>query len=190
MISEMKLETLNSMEMKNKKNKDYVRLDDGDHWFTKLPDGWFYRGKFMKTRECFKFLEEAGIVGSQNFPNGVWTYRERVYTSLQEIYDWNEDDFESYNYLKYHWHEFEITHTLYTCRLYWFCDYFGDCVCENDMESALQNFRNDVDWETFEDSENLEVNYFEDSTDKEIIDYLSHSIKDRIKILKDYQRTE
>lgn len=151
--------------------------------FNDLPEGYFYKNHFYTESQCFTALLEDDEVRIHSFPNGTWRYNDTLYSSLEELYEWNEFGI-TYNELKHHYKEFGIEHNLIHCTMYAYCEDEYNLLYDSKGEVLLE-IRNQTN--LIETEEDREERYLDKITDDECKVYLKRPIKERIKILEEYK---
>lgn len=150
--------------------------------FKDLPDGYFYKGRFLTPNKCFSALVADKEIDVMEFPKGKWVYDNIAYRSLRQLYECNELEIEMpYNELRRRYWEANITHEECEPTMY---------VYDMDENRELFETKSAVlieiehETELIEDVEDREIRYFESVSNEECLAYLSKSIKDRIAILE------
>lgn len=165
---------------------DSITIDGIKINYIRLPDGYFYKGKFYTKSKCFSALKKDGLVRVHDFYNGRWYYNDTVYGSLKELYEWNEYDFTSYKELKQHYKDYGIKHDPINCTMY---SYDGDeenTLCET-KEGVLVEISSDYEG-IIEDSYDREERYLESlPSEKDSIPYFKSTIEERISILESFK---
>lgn len=154
-----------------------------------LPDGYFYKGKFYKSvSTLFNALKAEGIAGSTRYNNGVWIYKDIWYTSLKELYEWNEDDFGiAYPKLARCYEEYGVTYSAIKHTMY-YCTDDNEQELFDSKEAAICDYDYELsDYRILESADDIEERYWDDLTDEEIIAYSKKSVKQRIAILEQWQ---
>ena len=125
------------------------------------------------------------VVQKHPFPNGTWWFRDTVYSSLKDLFEWNEDEIAEvmpYNKLKKHYEELGIEFDGSSCVRYSYEDDYYNQLYDS-IGECLMEMRNETN--LIEDSEDRENRYIENLSIEETINYLRKSIKERIKILEE-----
>lgn len=154
-----------------------------------LPQGYFYKGKFYKSAgSLFKVLIEEGLAGSTCYMNGAWIYNDIWYTSLKELYEWNEDDFGvSYQEFVHCYLEYGVTNNPGSFTMY-YCSDDGSRELFDSKEEAINNYQFELsDYRVLDSVEDFEEQYMSSLTDEELLDYSKKSIKQRIAILESWK---
>ena len=151
--------------------------------FAELPEGYFYKNRFHTEAKCFAALLEDNEVEIHRFPNGTWEYQDLLYSSLRELYEWNEDEIDMpFNEFALCYKTLGVTHKRGVCTLYTYdkddykrlFDYKSEVLLEIRNETNL-----------IESIEDREERYLEDVTKEECIAYFKKPIKERIRILEE-----
>ena len=172
----------------NKRMNTMYFEDKTEVCFFDLPNGYFYNNHFYTETKMFSVLVKEKIITVYHFANGVWRFRETLFPTLEELYEYFEDYFDdinvSYSKLKKHWNDFEIEHNPTSTTLYSYeDDYYNQLYGKNEI---LTEIRNETD--LIESEEDREERYFDKITDDECRVYLKKPIKERIKILEEYRK--
>ena len=152
--------------------------------FNELQEGYFYKNRFYQSENsCFAALLKDDEVKIHPFPNGTWKFKNTLYPSLNELYEWNEDEIAMpYNEFKSHYQELGITHNPVNCTMYTYDrDDFNELF--STKGEVLMEVRNETN--LIEDVEDREERYLGDKSKEECIAYFKKPIKERIKILED-----
>jgi hypothetical protein len=155
--------------------------------FTMLPYGYFYKGKFYTVAGCFKALEKDGEIETHKYPNGTWKYQTRLYSSLEELYEWEQENIAMpYGQFRRHYKECGVSHNYCPCSLYLYTkddnrELFDD---KEQVISELEWYVNDIKF--LAGTEDYEEWYLEDFTKEQCIAYFKKPIKERIKLLEEW----
>lgn len=152
--------------------------------FNELPEGYFYKNRFYQSENsCFAALLKDDEVKIHPYPNGTWKFKNTLYPSLNELYEWNEDEIDMpYNEFKLHYQELGIIHNPINCTMYTYDRDEWNELFDTKGE-VLMEIRNETS--LIEDTEDREERYLESKTKEECIAYFKKPIKERIKILED-----
>lgn len=177
------------MNKKNKKINTMYFEDKSSITFTMLPYGYFYKGKFYTVAGCFKALEKDGEVETHEYPNGTWKYQTRLYTSLEELYEWEQENIAMpYGQFRRHYKECGVSHSYCSCTLYLYTqddnrELFDD---KEQVISELKWYVNDTNF--LASTEEYEEWYLEGFTKEQCIAYFKKPIKERIKLLEELKK--
>ena len=153
-----------------------------------LPEGYFYKGQFYTPAKVFKKLIEDGEIIVCRFDNGLWVYEEKYYKSLEEVYEYNEEDLAvSYKELKRNYKPFGIYHNPQPCTLYmWEGDEFCRLLEKGEILSEIED---ETNYKFLCDVEEFEEYYINELSEGACIEYLNKPIKERIQILNEWGKT-
>ncbi len=174
------------MSRKAKRTNILFFEDETEFTFNELPEGYFYKDHFYQSEnKCFAALLKDDEVKIHHFPNGTWKFNNTIFSSLEELYNWNEDEFKiSYKELKSHYEEFQVTHNPIRCTMYTYDrDEWNEL--HNTKGGLLLEIRNETS--LLETEEDREDRFLRDKTKEECIAFVKKPLKERIKILEKYE---
>lgn len=170
--------------IRNAKRTNTIYFGQNDSLtFVELPEGYFYKGKFYTESQCFTALLKDKEIIIHSFQNGTWSFKNQLYASLLELYEWNEDEIAmSYKDLKACYQKLGIIHNPVNCTMYSY-----DRDEWNQLFSSRTEVLLEIRSETnlIEDVEEKEERYLDKKTKEECIAYFKKPIKERIKILEE-----
>ena len=151
-----------------------------------LPQGYFYKGKFYKNdRALFKVLSNEGVVGSSYFYNGTWEYKDKLYPSLQDVYDYNEDDFDiTLSLLRRRYKDYGIVYNPLPCTRYFITD-DDEKILYDSIGDVISEYKWDLSNPAIlGDQEEVEELYMNNISGEELLSYCNLSVAKRIQILE------
>ena len=172
-----------------RKKMNTIMLEDNTIvYFFDLPNGYFYKNHFYTETKMFSALVKDKVITVYRFLNGIWRFRDILFPTLEELYDYFEDYFDelnvSYSSLKKHWNDFDIEHTSKPITLYSYeDDYYNQLYCKGEILTEIRNETDLIESET-----DREERYLDKITDDECRAYFKKPIKERIKILEEYKQ--
>ena len=173
--------------MRKKMNTLYFE-DNTKVYFFDLPNGYFYKNHFYTETKMFSALVKEKVITVHRFENGTWRFRDILFPTLEELYEYFEDYFDelnvSYNTLKKYWNDFDIEHNPTSTTLYSYeDDYYNQLYEKGEILIEIKNETDLIESET-----DREERYLDKITDDECRAYLKKPIKERIKILEEYKQ--
>ena len=177
------------MPKKKSKNTNQLYFEDRSSiTFIMLPEGYFYKGKYHTLASCFKALLKDKEVDINPYPNGTWRFNNKLYTSLEELYEWEEDNISMpYSQFRRNYKECGVYHSPTSCTLY-----FYDRDDERELHDSKEEVINELayymsDYRFLADTEEYEEWYINTLSKEECIAYFKKSIKERIEILNNWK---
>lgn len=157
--------------------------------FNELPEGYFYKNRFYQSENsCFAALLKDDEVKIHSYPNGTWKFRNTLYPSLNELYEWNEDEIAMpFGAFRRKYSEYGVYHNPMPCTLYSY-----DKDDERELFDSKEQVINELkfyisDYRFLADTEEYEEEYINTLTKEQCIAYFKKPIKERIEILNKWK---
>lgn len=163
-----------------------ITFEDGTEvTFLELPDGYFYKGRFLTETQCFGALRNDGEATAHKFLNGTWKVRDILFPSLEELYEYVAEEVSMpFSAFRRRYQSFGVSHDPRPCVLYSYAR-DDDGVLYDSKVEALMRIKDETD--LIETTEAREERYLNGVTKKECIEYFRKPKKERIKILEEFK---
>lgn len=180
---------LTKKELRTTKSKttktNTITFEDGTEvTFSELPDGYFYKGRFLTESQCFGALEKDGEATAHKFLNGTWKVRGILFQSLEELYEYVAEEVSMpLSAFRRRYKSFGVSHDPRPRVLYSYAR-DDDGVPFDSKVEVLMRIKDETD--LIETTEEREERFLNSVAKQECIEYFSKPKTERIKILEEF----